>query len=104
MAERKKILLRLDPAVHDALVRWAGDELRSTNAQIEFLLRRALADAGRMPGTAGRMRGRGRPRKAAPDTGPDRRPDTEPGDQTDTRTGTEDEHDEHDPPRGGGED
>ena len=46
-AERKSILLRLDPAVHDALARWAADELRSTNAQIEFLLRRALGDAGR---------------------------------------------------------
>ena len=45
--ERKSILLRLDPAVHDALARWASDELRSTNAQIEFLLRRALTDAGR---------------------------------------------------------
>ena len=63
MAERKGILLRLDPAVHDALARWASDELRSTNAQIEFLLRRALADAGRMPDRAARMRGRGRPRK-----------------------------------------
>ncbi|RFU39413.1 hypothetical protein DZF91_22340 [Actinomadura logoneensis] len=61
--ERKKILLRLDPAVHDALARWAGDELRSTNAQIEFLLRRALADAGRMPKDAGRMRRPGRPAK-----------------------------------------
>jgi hypothetical protein len=61
MAERKSILLRLDPAVHDALARWAGDELRSTNAQIEFLLRRALAEAGRLPGNASRMRGRGRP-------------------------------------------
>jgi hypothetical protein len=48
--------------VHDALARWAADELRSTNAQIEFLLRRALADAGRMPSHARRMRGRGRPR------------------------------------------
>ena len=47
MSERKNVLLRLDPAVHDALARWANDELRSTNAQIEFLLRRALADAGR---------------------------------------------------------
>ena len=63
MAERKGILLRLDPAVHDALARWAADELRSTNAQIEFLLRRALTDAGRMPDRAARMRGRGRPRK-----------------------------------------
>jgi hypothetical protein len=65
VSERKGVLLRLDPAVHDALARWAGDELRSTNAQIEFLLRRALADAGRLPGHAARMRGRGRPRKTA---------------------------------------
>lgn len=63
-AERKKILLRLDPAVHDALARWAADDLRSTNAQIEFLLRRALADAGRLPGNVGKMRGPGRPAKA----------------------------------------
>ena len=62
-AERKQILLRLDPAVHDALTRWAGDELRSTNAQIEFVLRRALADAGRLPGAVARMRGPGRPPK-----------------------------------------
>jgi hypothetical protein len=61
VSERKKILLRLDPAVHDALARWANDELRSTNAQIEFLLRRALADAGRLPRHAGPMRPRGRP-------------------------------------------
>jgi len=61
MAERKGVLLRLDPAVHDALARWASDELRSTNAQIEFLLRRALGEAGRLPGNAGKMRGRGRP-------------------------------------------
>ncbi|HEY4020152.1 MAG TPA: hypothetical protein VGM75_15785 [Pseudonocardiaceae bacterium] len=64
MAERKGVLLRLDPAVHDALARWAGDELRSTNAQIEFLLRKALHDAGRMPREAGRIPRRGRPRKA----------------------------------------
>ncbi len=56
MAERKKVLLRLDPAVHDALARWASDELRSTNAQIEFVLRRALTEAGRMPRDAGRIR------------------------------------------------
>jgi hypothetical protein len=61
VTERKSVLLRLDPAVHDALARWAGDEMRSTNAQIEFLLRRALADAGRLPGRAGPMRPRGRP-------------------------------------------
>ena len=64
-SERKNLLLRLDPAVHDALARWAGDELRSTNAQIEFLLRRALSDAGRLPAGVGRMRPRGRPSRAA---------------------------------------
>ena len=64
MSERKSILLRLDPAVHDALAKWANDELRSTNAQIEFLLRRALADVGRLPRHAGPMRPRGRPTAA----------------------------------------
>jgi hypothetical protein len=59
--ERKKILLRLDPAVHDALAHWAGDEMRSTNAQIEFLLRRALRETGRLPGNVARMRRPGRP-------------------------------------------
>jgi hypothetical protein len=66
-AERKSILLRLDPAVHDALARWAGDELRSTNAQIEFLLRRALADAGRLPQEVGGIRRPGRPKRASAD-------------------------------------
>jgi len=49
MAPRKPFLLRLDPATHEALQRWADADLRSLNAQIEFLLRRALRDAGRMP-------------------------------------------------------
>lgn len=53
MAERKPFLLRLDPAVHEALQRWAGDELRSVNGQIEFLMRRALKEAGRMPALPG---------------------------------------------------
>ena len=61
VSARKSILLRLDPAVHDALARWASDELRSTNAQIEFLLRRALAEAGRLPRSVREMRGPGRP-------------------------------------------
>jgi hypothetical protein len=61
MADRKSILLRLDPAVHDALAKWAADEMRSTNAQIEFLLRRALGEAGRMPRGARQMRRPGRP-------------------------------------------
>ena len=64
MTERKKLLLRLDPAVHDALARWAGDELRSTTAQIEYLLRQSLAQAGRLPGNVGAMPRRGRPPKA----------------------------------------
>jgi hypothetical protein len=63
VGERKNILLRLDPAVHDALARWAGDELRSTTAQIELLLRRALADAGRLPSNVGGLPRRGRPPK-----------------------------------------
>jgi len=66
VTERKEFLLRLDPAVHDALVHWASDELRSTNAQIEFLLRRALADAGRLPGRVGAMRRPGRPPRDTP--------------------------------------
>jgi hypothetical protein len=65
--ERKKILLRLDPVVHDALARWAADDLRSTNAQIEYLLRRALADAGRLPSGVGKLRRPGRPSKEEDD-------------------------------------
>ena len=49
MAERKKLLLRLDPQVHDAVARWAADDLRSVNAQIEYVLRQALKAAGRLP-------------------------------------------------------
>jgi len=59
--ERKQVPLRLDPAVHDALARWAGDELRSLNAHIELLLRRALTESGRMPAQARPVRPRGRP-------------------------------------------
>jgi len=54
----------MDPAVHDALVRWAADELRSVNAQIELVLRRALAEAGRMPHRTGPLPRRGRPRRS----------------------------------------
>lgn len=60
--ERKQVLLRLDPAVHDALARWAADDLRSVNAQVELLLRRALADAGRLPRDVAPQRRPGRPR------------------------------------------
>ncbi|MFF7009818.1 hypothetical protein ACFY9Y_02520 [Streptomyces fimicarius] len=72
--QRKQMLLRLDPAVHDALARWASDELRSANAQIEFLLRRALAEAGRLPGAARPIARRGRPPKQPPEE-----PETPPG-------------------------
>ena len=49
MSERKGFPLRLDPQLYDELQRWAAAELRSVNGQIEFLLRRALRDAGRLP-------------------------------------------------------
>jgi hypothetical protein len=50
VASKGTFLLRTDPAVLDALRAWASDELRSVNGQIEFVLRRALTDAGRMKG------------------------------------------------------
>lgn len=49
MAERKPFLLRLDREMHQALERWAADELRSVNGQIDYLLRRALKESGRLP-------------------------------------------------------
>lgn len=69
--QRKQMLLRLDPAVHDALARWASDELRSANAQLEFLLRKALAEAGRLPRSAAPIPRRGRPPRAPEPPGPD---------------------------------
>jgi hypothetical protein len=63
MAERKAFLVRMDPELHDALQRWAADELRSLNGQIEFLLRRALVEAGRAP----RRAASGGPRASAAD-------------------------------------
>jgi hypothetical protein len=47
MTERKRLLLRLDPDVYERIARWAADDLRSVNAQIEYALRRALRAAGR---------------------------------------------------------
>jgi hypothetical protein len=64
VADRKQVLLRIDPAVHDALARWADDEFRSLNAHIELLLRRALEEAGRMPKRAAPLPKRGRPPSA----------------------------------------
>ena len=56
MAERKPFLLRIDREVLDALQRWADDDLRSLNGQIEFVLRRALQDTGRLTAAAARKR------------------------------------------------
>jgi hypothetical protein len=50
MAERKPFLLRVDRKTLDALQRWAADDLRSLNGQIEFLLRRSLQESGRVKG------------------------------------------------------
>jgi hypothetical protein len=66
VSDRKPFLLRLDPALFDALQRWASDDFRSLNGQIEFVLTRALKDAGRTRGEAlpdepqGLLRGRRR--------------------------------------------
>lgn len=60
-AERKQVLLRLDPGVYEAVAKWAADDVRSVNAQIEVLLRRALAEANRAPRDAGPLPRRGRP-------------------------------------------
>jgi hypothetical protein len=48
MAEKKRFLLRIDPELHAALERWAGDDLRSINGQIEHLLKEATRRAGRL--------------------------------------------------------
>jgi hypothetical protein len=61
VAERKNVLVRMDSMVYEALARWANDELRSTTAQIELLLRESLRQAGRLPSKAGTMPRRGRP-------------------------------------------
>ena len=50
MAQRKAYPLRIDPALYAAIERWAADEMRSVNSQIEFLLREAARRAGRLPG------------------------------------------------------
>ncbi len=76
--ERKAVLLRLDPAVHEALAHWAADDLRSLNGHVEWILRRALADAGRAP----RGAGRGRTDAIRPPTDSDR-PSRDPDGRTD---------------------
>ncbi|MBQ9059136.1 MAG: Arc family DNA binding domain-containing protein [Atopobiaceae bacterium] len=53
MAKRKQYPLRIDPDIWDALEKWASDEMRSANGQIEYLLRQALKKAGRLPSDSG---------------------------------------------------
>ena len=67
MAERKSILLRMRPDLYEALQRWAQDEIRSVNGQIEYLLEQSLRQAGRAP------------RAAGPAAEPPPPPDPEPG-------------------------
>ena len=55
--ERKPFLLRLDKRLLDALQKWAADDLRSLNGQIEFLLRSALKEARRLPAEDREKRG-----------------------------------------------
>ena len=50
MSEKKKFLLRLDAELYDALEKWAADELRSVNAQMEYLIKEAVRKAGRLRG------------------------------------------------------
>lgn len=59
MAKRDAFLLRIDPEILAALRRWADDDLRSLNAQIDYLLRQRLREAGRMPARGAGARGRG---------------------------------------------
>jgi len=78
VAERKPFLLRIDPDLYGALARWAGDEMRSLNGQIEFLLSRALAGAGRLkPAATQPAAPAGEPHAPAPrpdDRAPEARP------------------------------
>ena len=74
MAPRKPFLLRLDPAVHDALATWAADEFRSINGHIEFLLRESLRRAGRK--VVARV-------DDAPPLAPDAEPDADDADESD---------------------
>jgi len=63
MAERKPFLLRVDPAVLEAVQKWAADDLRSLNAQIEYVLREALRKNGRLKLDAVDTAGATRPKK-----------------------------------------
>ena len=65
MAEKKKFLLRIDENIHAALEKWAADDLRSINAQIEYLLTQALKNSNRL--------------KTSGTSGPNNPPQNEPG-------------------------
>lgn len=65
MTEKKRFLLRLPPELHAALEKWAADELRSVNGQLEFLVREALRRAGRLPA------GEGSPARPTPQQPPE---------------------------------
>ncbi len=58
MADRKSFLLRIDPEVLDAVQRWANDDLRSLNGQIEFVLRKVLTAEGRLANAKGARQAR----------------------------------------------
>ncbi len=73
MAESKRFLLRLDPRLFEALRRWADDDLRSINAQIEYLLADQARRAGRLPQR--RSKPLRQPAAAAPDEDEGRTPD-----------------------------
>lgn len=70
MAESKRFLLRVDPRLFEALRRWAEDDLRSINAQIEYLLTEQVRRAGRLPHRSSR------PRSDEPTVSPDDEDDT----------------------------
>jgi hypothetical protein len=92
MTERKKLLLRLDPDIYAAIARWAADDLRSVNAQIEYALRRALEATGRAPRRTGTGNGDAEAAPgeeaapgdgAAPDEGPAQGDEAAPDDEDD---------------------
>jgi hypothetical protein len=85
MPESKRFLLRLDPRLFNVLRRWADDDLRSINAQIEYLLTDQARRAGRLP-----RQTTPRPPREAPDQAPDDAPDGDTGesDGADIPTGS----------------
>ncbi|MDD2568355.1 MAG: Arc family DNA-binding protein [Clostridia bacterium] len=56
MSKKKNFPLRIDPEIHNALEKWAADELRSVNSHIEFLLRQSLLNSGRLKKTKNKQK------------------------------------------------